>query len=374
MTEKTIFCAVPFVEGFTDPMARYRNCCSTYPQTISRPGITFKDWWFGQIMQEFRGKFGTEILPAECQRCQIKERVQGQSFRTAVNLASGIAAVPDSITWPSRWNIVFSNLCNLACWSCNETASSTIEAHKKKIGILPENHIDVEKEFQKIWPDLRDSIVTSYDDHPGITITMSGGEPLYNPQVLDFLEFLKRQGLSSRTKLEFHTNATMLNNRIKSILAQADWQHICMFLSLDAVGSKAEWLRYGCRWTNVESNIDSLKMLAHYVEAHCTLSVLNIMDLVNLKHFCADKDLDLQIMTLADPAFMSLLAWDQEKDLLVDGEALSKEGYGYYYELLGSSPMEGARDQLKNYISKFNNLRKPLKEFDPALASVLMIS
>lgn len=374
MIEKKVFCSVPFVEAFVDSRSLYRNCCATHPQIVSDPNTTFKQWWFDDTMQGFREKFQDNKLPDDCMRCQIKEGTQGHSFRTAVNQASGLFDAPDTISWPSRWNFGFGNLCNLACWACNETSSSTIEAHKKKLSILPKTHKNIDEEFQRRWPDLKDSIIKSYNDHPTITLTITGGEPLYNPNLLDFLELLKQKGLSSRTIVQFHTNATMLNDRIRQILSTSSWKYVCMFLSLDAVGRKAEWLRYGCKWKVIESNIDSLKKMCNYIEVHCTLGVLNIMDLPALKNFCTSKDLNLQIMTLAEPEYMSLSAWDGDKDSLVDRDTLAEEGYGSYYDLLGSNKVSGAKNQLRAYIEQFNGVRKPLQEFDLALARVLEVS
>jgi MoaA/NifB/PqqE/SkfB family radical SAM enzyme len=364
-----ILCAVPLTKSWTDSRGRFRNCCTADPQIHSAPGQTFAQWWNSTELNSFRESLKTSELPPSCYRCAFKESNHTESFRTAVN--KDVDFENTDFSWPSQWDIKFGNKCNLACWTCSETASSLIMQHKKKIKILSESFNDPEIEFSKNWKVTRLNFLKSYDVHDVVTLTVTGGEPMFNKKFLLFLQELVDLGLSTRTKLEIHTNGSYCNARIKKLLLHHLWKYVCVFVSVDAVGPKASWLRYGSDWKKIVANIKKIQKLANYVEINCVLSVLNINNLVDLKNFCNQLDLKLQITTISHPEFMKLDTWCVDRDLLCNKQDLIESGYGEYYNLLGSSPDEEMYTQLQSYIKSFDAVRRPLKDFDSKLATIL---
>ena len=364
-------CAVPFIEGFTKSTgpANYRNCCSTNPQIVSKKGQNFSDWWQSKELNNFRKSLQKNVLPKACNSCALQEKIHGSSFRTAVNKTVNLNNI--NSTWPSRWNVSFGNICNLACWMCNEYSSSVIQNHKNKLGLLQKDFEDPEIKFRNVWKTLENDILKSYDIHETVTLTILGGEPLYNKQVLSFLEKLIKLNFAKRTKLEFHTNATQCDKKIKKILQTNKWKYICMFLSIDAIGKKAEWLRYGTKWKKLEKNIPHLKSMSDYLEVQCTVSILNISDLPDLKNFCKKLGIMLKVSALYQPWYLRIHHWDQNPDKLVDKNILTKNGYNDLYNLIGTESRAGCIDALKKYIQKFDSIRKPLRQFDRVLAKKL---
>jgi organic radical activating enzyme len=353
------FCTVPFAEGFSGLGAPFRNCCAADPQIQSLPGQTFAQWQQDARLVEFKQQLLTNTWPSACHRCEKQETQAGTSFRTAVN--NSVEINENFQVWPSRWNLIFGNVCNLACWSCNETSSSVIMQHKKTIGILPVDFVDPNKTFLEQWKTLKQDVLKSYEYHNTVTLTLLGGEPMYNKTVSEFLAELIELGLAPRTRLEFHTNGTKVNQKLFS---KDTWNYVCVFLSLDAVGPKAEWLRYGCCWADIESNIEFFKSVSNYTEVHCTLSVLNIMDLPVLKTFCESVDLPLKVMLLADPEFMCILNWSGDPALLVDRASLAQHGFEYYYDQIGTRPDPQSEQLLQDYIAQFDSIRKPLTKLN----------
>jgi organic radical activating enzyme len=360
---KKPFCVVPFVEGFSGFPGRYRNCCSASPQIQSQPEHTFAQWWNSTELKEFRDKLLDNRWPTECQRCQLQELGNQNSFRLAVN------QVTDQIQpWPQRWNLSFGNVCNLGCWTCDEHFSSVIAHHKKKINILPHDFVDPNKIFLQQWDNLKQDILKSYQHYETVTLTLLGGEPMFIKHIPEFLTELGNLGLAPRTRLEFHTNATLFNLQL---FQQYYWNYICTFLSLDAVGAKAEWLRYGCNWQDVEQNVEKFKAVSDYVEVHCTLSVLNLSDLPNLKVFCEKQNLPLKISVLADPAYMSLSNWSGPSHELASRDYLREHGFEQYYDLVGQTAMHDSKNMLRNFIKQFDTIRISLKDIDNKLFQVL---
>jgi len=366
-------CVVPFIEAFGSGTGGFRNCCSTAPAINSEPGQQFQQWWISQPMQDFRAKFYAQQLPPECYKCDIEERMSGQSMRLAINATHDAPTV--EVTWPSRWNVIFGNLCNLSCWSCNEHYSSVIETHKRRLEILPLGFQSPQDKFLHDWPGLRDNILESYQHHDIVTITLLGGEPLFNPVVLEFLQLLIDQGLCHRTNLEFHTNGTKFNHKIQALMDQHQWNHMFVFVSLDAVGKKAEWLRYGCDWNQIQQNLQHIRQQAEYVEVHCILSILNILDLPELKKFCESQQIRLQITLLSDPWYMDMRCWDAGTEPFAQLLAHdASHDVVYYQGLVGQTPRSGARQALVDYIKQFDHVRRPLVEFDPVLSNMLFVS
>ncbi len=361
------FCVIPSVEAFSGYGSAFRNCCAADPQIDSEPGQSFESWWQDPRLQDFRARMHEQVWLPECHRCQLQEQQSGHSFRTAVN--DQVTEVSD--VWPSRWNLKFGNTCNLACWTCNEHASSVIAQHKRVIGILPTGFVDPEHHFQREWPELEAAVLKSYQHHDLVTITLVGGEPMYNKTVTRFLQGLLDQGLAPRTRLEFHTNGTHVNVRL---FADRAWHYVCVFLSIDAVGHKAEWLRYGSRWADVEHNIEFFRTVANYVEVHCTLSVLNVNDLAALDEFCQQQQLPLKIHTVTDPAFMDLTRWPGDPATLADFARLNDRGLLGYYQLIGIDPDPKAAQELDKYIQQFDGLRQNLGDFDPVLQRAIKVS
>jgi len=326
-------------------------------------------WWTSDALAAFRQKMEEPSLPSDCRMCEIQEKSHGRSMRTDVNEQIDLQRL-DAV-YPSRWNVIFGNACNLACWTCSEHASSVIEAHKKKLGVIPVSHISTSDIFLQQWLSLRDTILMSYKHHAVITITILGGEPLYNKAVIDFLQHLVTNNLSTRTKLQFHTNATKMTRNIQQVLASGLWKYVCIFLSLDAVGVKAEWLRYGCNWLDIVSNIPDIRALADYCEVHCALSVLNIGDLPDLQHFCEQQDLPLKIYPISKPQFMSLEHWDGAVSDLVSTSMLTDHRYKSYLDLVGRTKNTSSKKLLRDYIKQFDTIRKPLRNFDSNIANIL---
>lgn len=373
ITNKKPFCAVPYTIAFT-AASTFRDCCSKKKseQIFSSPGQTFADWWSSNNLNAFRQEFNVETwqelstsTASACNSCYISEKDTGHSFRIAIN-----KTVNNQIDyrWPNAWNMKFGNTCNLGCWICNENASSVIMHHKKQAHIPLLIDYDPEQEFKKAWPDLEKNILRSYDYHNIVTITIVGGEPLYNRDAIKFLNRLIDLNLHSRTRLEFHTNGTVRPDRILPVDKRI-WNHVSIFVSIDAIGSYAEWLRYGGKWSKIDRTIDQLFAAANYSELHCVLSILNINQLPELEKYAHKKNVKLNINTLSSPEFMALEHWDQSVESLLVMPVESK--FQTYYDLIGTNPIPGTSKELKKFIDSFKSVRKPLSDFDPEFASLI---
>ena len=149
------------------------------------------------------------------------------------------------------------NICNLACSTCDEHASTRWQALKK----LP---IESYASNQTV-DDL---------DFTGIQhIIIGGGEPILHKATHEVLEKFKN------TDMRFHVH---FNGTVKPSL---EFLHTCSYykrisicFSIDGVGEHFEYLRWPAKWTKVDSNVKWIvKHAPKNIEfgVNITVSVLN---------------------------------------------------------------------------------------------------
>lgn len=345
------FCAMPFVRAFVMADGKYRNCCAVDPEIVSDT-VDFAQWWnHDQKFLKFKEDLLQDQFPVECQNCAIQERT-GSSMRTNINQLNPTV----NPIYPKEWSIHFGNACNLACWTCNENFSSTIAVHKERAKILPLDFKRPNVLFKNQWPQLRASILESYSHHDEVTVSILGGEPAYNNTVFEFLEDLLNQGLAQRTRLEITTNGTYHDRIFNAFRTKNTWKYLQVFVSVDAIGNRAEWIRYGSNWQEVTASVDHYIAHADYVEIHTTLSVLNIQDLPDVVAYVHAKGVKHTIIPLVQPSYMSLMSWDGP-DLKLDRARF--QGLESYLDLVGESPVMGSYQTLTDYIQSFDGIRQP---------------
>lgn len=368
MSNNQISCKVPFIAAFSDAKTSYRNCCSTEPQISSDLGTDFNTWWNSSQLELFRNKLTRDEVPIDCKKCRYAEQIYGKSFRTEINKIN--ADIEKK--WPAVWNVELGNKCNLACWTCSEYSSSLIEKHKKQIGMLDNcSSADYQTFFKT---NIKPNILKSYEFHETVTLTLLGGEPLIITEFIDFLNELKILKLNKRTRLEIHTNGTVSVSKISKLLNKFQWQHLSIFVSIDAVNKLSEWVRYGSNWKKINQNIIELQKISNYLEIHTVLSVLNINDLHNVCNYAKNLNVPHNISLVTHPEIMNIESWDLDQNLLCNIENLKSVDLAQYYSLIGSKKINECSIKLKNYINQFDNIRKPLSQFDPVLANVLGVN
>ena len=355
---KQPFCAGPFTQTFVLPNGDFRECCNTDPQIVS--SASWPSWWTkDQRLIDFRNQLKQDQWPAACVACKKEEESTGKSFRTALNKDFTIAE------YPSRWAVMAGNTCNLACWSCHEEFSSKIEDDKRKLGILPIEFINPRSQFKDKWPELKQHILDSYLHHEIVTLNFMGGEPTYNKTIAEFLKYLVDNNLSNRTKLELITNGT----GAPALFDKRYWHSTYIAISVDAIGKKSEWIRYGSKWDEVAANIKFYNENSSYTELHCTLSILNILAYPELKQYANNTGIKLVTNLLQQPRFMSIMSWDKPVEL--DMKQFEELGLTVYSDLLGSNPNNGSSIALQKRIEQLGKNRMSLDDYYPELAELI---
>jgi hypothetical protein len=122
-------------------------------------------------------------------------------------------------------------------------------------------------------------------------IYFAGGEPLIMEEHNRILKMLIASG-NTQVRLIYNTNLTELKFKNESVLELwKHFPHVCVAASLDDMGARAELIRSGTKWAQVEQNIRDIKTQCPHIDFMIspTLSVMNIWNFVSFHRYMVDQ-------------------------------------------------------------------------------------
>lgn len=213
---------------------------------------------------------------------------------------------------PSYVEVNFSNVCNFRCSYCSPHLSNSWQKEIEKYGpyptIIPHNSIDYFKQigimpiphreenpyvdaFWKWWPEL----------YPQLKyFRMTGGEPLLDVntyKVLDYIVENPNPKLNLAITSNFCADKKLIdkfNTTIRKIKDNNSLFHFMLFISCDAYGKKAEYIRNGMDFEYLKSNIHNY-LLTNSENAGITfIMTINLMSITSLRQFIDEFIIDIQ--------------------------------------------------------------------------------
>jgi hypothetical protein len=187
-----------------------------------------------------------------CEYCKSIEKTKGQSDRITNLLLNGIEnpvelnSNPTAVkVTPTILEVYFDNTCNLKCLYCGPYFSSLWDAENIQFGEAPflkSKNLQVNK--QKVFDYLE-------KNHKHLTgFNFLGGEPLFQPEFLECLDFFK-QHPNPQLKLQIFTNLHIKKDRLIFIIEKIkdliDNRCLLQFevtASLDCWGPPQEYVRF----------------------------------------------------------------------------------------------------------------------------------
>jgi len=287
---------LPWMHINTTPMGEAQPCC------ISDPAFIVGDSRVNSLMEivnsdkmnQLRLNMLSGTPSGACATCYKHEEHGISSFRTTVNRDYGKFyddLVPLTNTDGSLqefkmkyFDIRFSNICNFKCRTCNETFSSQWEMENKKIRI--------HSTAPKIKNNNKEFLQQVLDQIPNIqTAYFAGGEPLITEEHYIMLEEMIRQGRTD-IGLMYNTNISNLKYKNKDLLDL--WSRftlpITIGASVDHVGKRAEYIRNGTVWAEVEENYKKLQTVPNLILGiNTVLSIYNFMTFDTFYQYLFDQ-------------------------------------------------------------------------------------
>lgn len=257
------FCPLPFVGIEADTMSDCKVCCLS---TETLPGIdlrknTLSEAFHSPYMQEMRRRFLAGEQPKNCVRCWDEEDAGRTSKRMhSINKHKSVGISP-SIKNPKMQtlDLKLGNICNLKCRICGSRSSSKWAAEEIAVNngddTARRNLINGRwvRESPRFWEDLRDVVENVK------LLEFTGGEPFLIDEHFELLAYIVEQGLAKDIEIHYNTNLTTLPKQGLEL-----WPHfkeVEIAVSVDDVGRRFEYQRYGSDWELAMANLDALRQL-----------------------------------------------------------------------------------------------------------------
>jgi len=273
------FCPLPWIHQFIQADG-IKMCCSSG----TKLNLTPTEFANSDYIKVVRETIANGDIPLDCQSCV---RLENQGYNSTRTLALNdwdydIDTVPTKIEY---LDLRHSNLCNFSCRTCEPAFSSEIsrelsehEELKTYYGITSNIHM----ENTLIRSDLINFLPTVK------RINFTGGEPLLIKENINIFEELLASG-NIDCEILITTNGSIINNKILELIKK--FNNVHWTISIDGVGTTAEYIRNGTKWEKLQDNINQILLLGHSVAFNTVLSAYSVLDLSNLaKFFKAQKE------------------------------------------------------------------------------------
>jgi len=260
---------LPWISIEASPMGTTRPCCLAQEEIKDSDGNkidlrtnTLEAAYKSQYMQDLRSQFRAGEKPDTCRMCWEEEAAGRDSKRihSRVRLKELYAQVDWANDTPDQlWflDLKLGNICNLKCRICGSWSSSKWAAEEMDYlpaGVDKKSHVAYKwlkagrwpEESTDFWTNLRTLL-------PQIKyFEFTGGEPWLIEEHFELLQYAVDQGYSKHIDIHYNTNATQIPKKEHWDLWQ-QFRRVDIAFSIDNVGERFEYERYGAKWETAES-------------------------------------------------------------------------------------------------------------------------
>jgi len=316
----------PWIHAHTNPVGDAHPCCigkGIFARQADLNGIINSEG-----MKSLRQDMLNEVKNPACAACHLHEEQGVPSFRSWFNREYGnhldyslVNTRKDGTLdhFKMRYfDLRFNNICNFKCRTCNASFSSQWEQEDLKRNVpwarvLPRNN--------KVLDEVLEHV--PFMEHA----YFAGGEPLITEEHYVLLEEMIRLGKTD-IKLKYNSNVSNLKFKSKDIVDL--WSRfskpIEMAASIDHYGAKAEYIRNGTSWEQIEKNLITLRNTPNVeLNLNSVVSIFNyvsygdFMMYLNQVGIISPKDLYITPYNMVDPLHLAAQA------LPVEYKAMGKE-------------------------------------------------
>jgi pyruvate-formate lyase-activating enzyme len=274
----TWYCPLPFKHAFVASNG-ISACCQTPQQPVD-----LNQWADSKYLKDFQQRLLSGQPPKECQNCIAQEKISGTSLRLDslqdYNNHRFTESDIDFVDYRAN------NICNFKCRSCEPRFSHGIANEVKNSAILQKFHTVTKQKIVAVNSNNAEWIRQNLPQIKRLMLT--GGEPTMMPEIRLIVERIVYDKLD--TKIMITSNASFEDDFWCELTRLHDNVH--WTVSLDAVGSAAEMIRHGTKWSQVERNVRWLATNAASMNVNTVVSSLNILQLGSLLKFVREIQTD----------------------------------------------------------------------------------
>jgi MoaA/NifB/PqqE/SkfB family radical SAM enzyme len=373
---------------------------STIPTVWHLNNSTLSEVFQSNYMKQLRSDFKAGKKPASCKKCWDEEDAGIKSKRihwaetfcqhSDVSNTIFIDEVTDSSM--KYLDLKLGSICNLKCRICGSASSSKWSQDEMDMAYefenVPKEHLKRTMSYKRLklgnWPRENDAFWRNLADEllPNIVhLEFTGGESWLIQEHFDFLQVAIDKGYAKNIDLHYNTNGTQLpKHALEEIWPHFKW--VKMSFSIDDIGDKFEYQRYGAKWEEVNYNINYLcdnKFLNMTTEICSTISLLNIKSIPDIFEWIRSINVDLwylNLMHMPNHFNITILPDDYKKivtDLLTNynwdhDDLLTEMNFGRE-PIVDSSGIESRSGHMGNF--KRARTLKDGKDYVPDIMSIV---
>jgi sulfatase maturation enzyme AslB (radical SAM superfamily) len=316
LMESKYFCILPWIHMHGWPTGEAFLCCMSNEPVGNLQTNTMEEVWNNDNFKQVRHNMINEKPCSQCQRCYNDEKHGLFSMRNSSNKHFGhyikdVEKTQEDGLHPEfkirYWDVRFSNICNFKCRYCGPNFSSNWWEDKAalygadKIGHNKFLHAGKNKD--DIWEQMQPHL--PYIEQ----IYFAGGEPLIMEEHYRLLKWLVENN-KTHVRLIYNTNFSELTFKKQNVL---EWwkkfDSVSVGASLDAMGARAEYMRKGTVWQDIENNRKQMLEICPNVDFYisATVNVFNILHVTDFHRDWVDKEFikaqDFNINLLHSPEY-----------------------------------------------------------------------
>lgn len=324
------FCVLPWIHMHIWPNGITYPCClaTNDYQLGNTNDSSFQDLWNSEKMTALRKNILAGKPTSGCTRCYEHEKQGSRSMRQNMNMDYNHLLDRSKLTnedgtvddiHMAYMDVRFSNICNMRCRTCGPELSSQWVDDAVKMKRYPADApkiLKIKKTIEEFWSDVQPWIDTVE------RIYFAGGEPLIMDEHYKILEYLIEIGKTDIV-IAYNTNFSKLTYKGKDVIEL--WKHfpnVRLGASLDAMGDRAEFMRKGTDWKQIEANIIRLQKEAPHVkfQVSATVSAYNVWHVADFfdewvtKGYVPPQEIDINILLFPEYQQLQILPNDVRKE------------------------------------------------------------
>jgi sulfatase maturation enzyme AslB (radical SAM superfamily) len=315
MSIEKSFCILPFMHLATHPDGRVTPCCESklYARDNSEDmylgGHSVDEIRNNNEFKKLRKDMLSGKLNSSCNFCYKKEEagLESKRIRENKNYNLDYSNVDYLTKLPLHAvELRLGNVCNAKCVICHPGSSSKWNE-------------DITDEIKAIDGNYEKTVITNtwfrddnfYDDlilksNQIKHIWFNGGEPLLIKEHFKFLRKLTELGITKNITLEYHSNGTLINEKV--IELWKNFKHVKITLSLDDILDRFYYARFPLTFDKVENGIKLLKRNNIHYDIIPTINLLNVYNSTNIYEYFVDNyNKECMFNYLRFPKFQSIV-------------------------------------------------------------------
>jgi MoaA/NifB/PqqE/SkfB family radical SAM enzyme len=327
---------LPWTSVEASPMGTARPCCLAREDItgIDLRKHTLEDAYKSEYMQNLRKQMRNGEQPATCKLCWEEEAAGRTSKR--INSQVRLKEMYAQIDWendnPNQlWfvDLKLGNICNLKCRICGSWSSSKWAA--EEMAYLPKE-VDKKTHIAYTWlkqgnwpkesPDFWENLKTLLPQIKYFEFT--GGEPWLIEEHWDLLRHAVATGDSKHIDIHYNTNASIDALAMDKSWLWNEFGRVDIAFSVDNVGNRFEYERYGANWHEANAIIDQIHFAREVDSPNITtqlcftINIQNVYYLDELLEWADTKNFgSIYFNMLHSPDHMSIQYMTLEAQMLV---------------------------------------------------------